>query len=254
MNRYGFGDQDDQQLADRLKDIVSQAKDECRPFYTTFLNIKQRAFARKILSEKKDIAFSFWGGFAEAERMVCAVYPDWMVEITYPIVQLRVKWKGKDELTHRDFLGAVLHLGIARDRIGDIVITEGGGFLAVLQGIAPYLQNNLVTVGRCTVQSVEAGDFSNMQAEKKFVTKSDTIASPRLDCVVAALLDFSRGDAQKLVAAQYVSVDWEMVDATDFIIRENQVISIRGEGRFQIDTIGPQTKKGRLHIIFSKYI
>jgi RNA-binding protein YlmH len=254
MKRIGSLDGEDKQLVDRVKDLCCNVKRDYRPYYTAFLNLKQKTLVQNLLQEERDISFSFCGGFLESERVVCAIYPDWLEEVSFPVVLLRILWKGKDMLTHRDFLGAIMNLGVARDRIGDIVITEGGSFLATMQGIAPYLQNNLFTVGRCSVQSVEVGDFCHIQAPKKFMTMWDTIASPRLDCVVGALLNCSRSDAQKLVGGQYVSVDWDTVDGFDFCVQENQVISIRGKGRYQINTIGPQTKKGRLHIEFGKYI
>lgn len=254
MDRYRLMDEEEKLLADRLEDLCGKAREDCRAYFTPFLNNKQRALAQRLLQEARDISFSFCGGFEQAERVVCAIFPDWMGEITYPIVLFKIMWKGKNELTHRDFLGAVLNLGIVRDRIGDIVVAEGGSFLAVLQGIAPYLQNNLITVGKSPVQSIEAGDFHLITAEKKIKHMSDTIASQRLDCVVGALTNCSRTEAQKLLEAQCVSVNWAITTSYDFAMRENDVVSIKGNGRYCIDSLGPQTKKGRLHIEFGKYI
>jgi RNA-binding protein YlmH len=207
---------EDRQLADRLRDFCCKAKEDYRPHFTPFLTLRQKNLAENLLKGERDVSFSFSGGFLEAERTICAVFPDWMEEITFPIALLRIGWKGKDEPTHRDFLGAVLNLGIARDRIGDIVVREDAAFSAAAESVAPYLKNNLLTVGKSPVQSVEEGDFSSVAAEKKLLLQSATVASLRLDWVVGALLGGSRSGAPKLSGGQRVSVDWEMTGSLTF--------------------------------------
>ena len=245
---------DDKLLLDRLADLCARVKRDKVPVFTFFLDERRKNLADEFLRRQVGVAFSFHGGFFEAEHTMCAVYPDWGLEGAYPIALLRVTWKGPEELSHRDFLGAILSLGISRDVIGDILLQDGKAYLAATREMAGYLQDNLKTVGRCRTHTIEEGDFSHISANRTMEEGSVTAASLRLDCIVAAFLRLSRTKAQELIVAGRVNVDFKNICACDFEVKEGALLSIKGHGRYMLEEIGNRTKKGRLHLIFGKYI
>jgi RNA-binding protein YlmH len=195
----------------------------------------------------------FWGGFEGAERVYLGISAEVQpVAEDFPIAAVRFSWRF-EALTHRDFLGALLSLGLRRDKIGDIVVGDGECRVVLDAGISDFVRQNLTKVGGGGVSCVAAG-LTDIKKRQAFGAVSDTIASPRLDCIVAALADKSRLDAGKLILNGFVSIDFETAEDTAAKLNEGSTVSIRGHGRFIIDGIGPATKKGRLRLEARKYL
>ena len=211
---------------------------------------------------KADVYCALEGGYADAERVKLFLLPDFMSEPEYlaPLAEekmclLRIKGGGFCTLTHRDYLGSLLALGIERHVLGDLVVLDDHSALLFCDAdIAPYICAELVRVGKDGVKIERLPWDTPVELPERYKSMSDTVASARFDCVAAALAGLSREKAQLLIRAGECTVDYEPCDKCDKVIDPPCVISLRGYGKFRIDDLGMQTKKGRLRLLARKYI
>ena len=244
----------DRLLASRVSDAIEAAGRQYVPHFVGFLDGHQRRVAQRVCDRMPgDGRVLFWGGFEDAERTVLGVFPPFGEPETaaFPIRCVRIRWRFR-ELTHRDFLGSLLSLGIRRDKIGDIAVGDGECMVMLDEAVARFVMQNLEKVGGAGVRCEEA-DEASVHVQAHFDELSDTVASPRLDCVVAALGGMSRTESGRLIASGLVSVDFETAVNPSAPVREGSTVSIRGHGRFIMDAIGPATRKGRLKFSARRY-
>ena len=211
----------------------------------------------------------FFGGHPTAERACLFLLPDYLVamlpedeaererelpsyladEIAEAVVALLIKGSGFRNLSHRDYLGAILGLGIERDAIGDVAVQdEHSAILFCPRTLAAFLVGELTKVGSDTVRSRECVIDESFTDGKKYRPISDTVASARLDCVVAALCNLSREAAQSAVKSGLVEVDFEPEERVDTVLEPPITVSVRGHGRFILRSFDGETKKGRLRL------
>jgi RNA-binding protein YlmH len=177
-------------------------------------------------------------------------------ELPFPIVTLKaapVSEKFADRLTHRDLLGAIMNLGIERSVIGDIAIIDNVGYIFALESIAPYIVENLVRV-RHTDMHTEIID--ELPEGDLFRTESKTVQAvgERLDAIVAKVFNLSRDDAQSLFKKLLVFASGREIESTSYIPKENEVISVRGQGRFIYRGCASFSKKGKMNIKVDVYV
>lgn len=242
---------DDGIFLSKMRDVVRLCDKYRYAKFSKFLDSREQA-----LLEKNGISGTLFGGYREAERKIFGVFPDWQ-EADYslfPIDLLRVSKKGDGELSHRQYLGTVLSLGIERDKVGDIIADEDGAYIFLCSDISEFVKENLSKVGRTGVFA----DFSDMEKlvlpEKKFEITECVAASLRLDAVLAGLLGKSRNEVKNLILSGRVSVNHFEIMKTDFLINEEDLLSIRGFGRAKLCKIGAKTRSDRIHLSFKKFI
>ena len=177
--------------------------------------------------------------------------PDLAEEI--PMCALQITGSGFASLTHRDFMGAILALGIERAVLGEIVVTEEGALTFTTPEMAVYLTENLKKIGRDTVKIKKIQPDPQTEIPRKYGTVSVTAASPRMDGVVRALTNLSREDAAALVRAGMVERNYNPVLDVDKQIQPGDVVTIRGYGKYRIDRTDEETKRGRRRIVCRKY-
>jgi len=197
----------------------------------------------------------FFGGYEDAERVMFGVFPDWeeFDENKYPITCIKITKTYPKELTHRDYLGSVLGLGIERSRVGDIKINGNDAYLFVCDDLAGFITGNLNKVGNCKVRCSIADKDGIDLPKQEYIEKSAVIASMRLDAVVAGACNVSRGQAVKLIQAKNVMLNHKECIDVSKEVKERDLISIRKHGRFFVEEVGGMTAKGRLHTIFKFY-
>ncbi len=226
--------------------------------------------SRSELSSEEQFGF-FWGGYPEAQRRlyIClpgfyayslpdseseAVEPSELAklfdELSEHLTAIYIKKRVYVELTHRDYMGAILGLGIDRSRIGDIVMTEEGAVVFAEPRIADYIRSSLSEVGRDHVR-LEAVP-KDIKLSQSFEALSGTVASARLDSVVSEL-------AKELIRRGLVEHNYFEASATDSPVSSGDVISIRREGRvkggkFIVDSADELTAKGRIRLTARKYL
>lgn len=168
----------------------------------------------------------------------------------FPIAALRIECRGakfNKMPTHRDFLGAVLALGIERTKVGDIIIEDDHAIVLVHRELAAYVCANLEKVGRVSVKITEQPlqeDFE--QAQKKGKEIRVTVPSLRLDAVLGSAFKLSRAEAARFIESEKVSVNWRLVTKTSYAVCEGDRITLRGQGRAHITEIAGKSKKDRI--------
>lgn len=257
--------EDIERLFARIDDLCARAE-RGQTAVSVFLSPRELYFACQRLTQRK-ARFLAFGGYDGAERQKLYVLPDYMEGVdsvseleeygeSVGISALRVSGSGFSELSHRDFMGSLLGLGVERSVIGDIVVTETGREAVVFcdTAIVKFLLETWNKAGNDKVR-VESISLPEIFAPKRrFASINDTVASPRADGVVAALCSLSRDKAKELVENEYVEVDYEIVSRPDRLLTAPCLVTVRGYGKFKVLSVGEQTKKGRYRLSAEKYL
>ncbi|SKA76964.1 RNA-binding protein YlmH, contains S4-like domain [Clostridium sp. USBA 49] len=205
------------------------------------------------LQDKFNVKIYANGIFEEAERKMLAFFND--IIYSYPINVIKIKNKSKfQKLEHRDYLGAIIGLGIKREKFGDLIIKDDICYGTFCKDISYYVISNLNYVGKCpcTVELVNENEYKNIKANTENLYIITT--SLRLDSVVGSLCNISRSKAVSIINNGKVLVDYNEIYEKDKSIELNTVITIRGYGKFKIINIIGSTQKGRLKLQISKYV
>ena len=239
----------------RLEDALRLCRDRYRPQFVGFLDERQRALAQTLERRLGEVSLCFYGGRADAERVVAGFFPAFMEpeRAAFPIVPLSFRYRKGERLQHRDVLGALLSCGIRRDKIGDILCGDGLTVVFADTEIASFLCDQIRTVRNEGV-SVVRGVEGELPEARQFRELRDTIASPRLDAVVRVAVGASREEAARRIEAGLVSLNHKPCGSVSAPVQEGDILSIRGSGRFRVAELGPPTRKGRLFLTLQKYI
>ncbi len=241
-------------VAARIADAVRLCNNASFPKFVGFLRPEEVAQA-KTVADKLGCKYCLFGGYESAERMFFGAFPDWCDEPEdyFPITPVTILLKNAETLSHRHFLGALLSLGIKREAVGDILIEKGRAVAFLNSEIAPFVKEQLTKVANVGV-SVSEGFTASLPGLSGFETFSATVASSRLDCVVGALLKSSRSRASELILEKLVSVNSVLTDKTVKAVRSGDTITVRGKGKFIIESLDGRTKKDRIILVAKKYI
>ena len=167
---------------------------------------------------------------------------------------LHIIKKYEKELSHRHYLGTILSLGIERNKIGDILVTDDGAYVFLLSDIAEFVRDNIEKIAGCGVD-IEILDAATVKVpEKKYELLDIVAASERLDAVIASLLKISRNDAKSLILSGKVSVNHFETQGISTQLKEGNLLSVRGFGRAEIFAFGGKTRSERIHIKIKKFI
>ena len=233
-------------LIKRFKELENRSYNRGVYEYSDFLNI----YEQDLLFRNINTSFSLFGGYENAERQI-AVFgneEDFGCSPSYPIVCILVSplmQKFADDLTHRDFLGSVLGLGIKRETIGDIIIKNNTGYIFCLNTIADFITENLKKVRHTSVKCekvTETPEEVNPESTEKFII----VASERLDVIIAEIYNLSRSESNNLFLAKKVFVNGKLTENNSHKIKTGDIVSVRGFGRFNWLGTSGETKKGRL--------
>ena len=199
----------------------------------------------------------FSGGALQAERAICCFLPDYLDESCLreeaPIAAVRAEFFEKDVLTHRDFLGGLMGIGIKRETVGDIYVGRGQCDFFLLREILPYVLDNFLSAGR-TKLHLEQISLDEVQLPEITVKQiKDTVSSLRLDSIAGSGFGLARGKACDLIAAGKVSVNDLPCMKADKLLQEGDKVSARGFGKLVLTQVGGRTKKDRISIIIERY-
>ena len=209
--------------------------------------------------------FIFWGGFDGAERVILLSIPEYIEETDpaaifsayadeCPISAVRIEKDRFSSIGHRDYLGAIMGLGLTRESIGDICVNDGGCDVIALPNAAKYIAQNLTGAGRATLRT-KLIPISEVKAPQiKTAELSITVASPRLDAVVGEIFSLSRSSAAQAVASGLVYINDEQTVKADRRVSPGDKVVLRGRGRATLEGEFIQTKKGRTRIEVKKSV
>lgn len=200
--------------------------------------------------------FMLFGGYDESERKILGVFPEWEEPLaeSFPIVVLKIRCTFKNELTHRDYLGTLMSLGLERAKMGDIIVEDGFAYVFVCADSAEYIKENIRKIGNKGVKTelIELSDFT--PPPRKYEEIDTVCASLRLDAVVGAAAKISRAEASRLIEDGKVKLNHREVCEGAKSVSPDDLLSIRGFGRFIFAEASGETRKGRIHIRLKRYI
>lgn len=242
-------DKEDKLILSRAEDALKIADREYSVRTVGFLNPHQRSLILKNIYPSVDIKTTFEGGYPDAERTMFICLPEYAeYEISEILKVIKISGRDAQSLTHRDYLGSLMGLGITRENIGDILVSETGAFVFVKAEIADYIINNLDKIGRHGVKTELCECSSAEIPQPKLREIKGTVSSLRLDAVLSFAAGISRGRAVELIGHGLVSLNWEVAESVSLKLCEGDLISVRGIGRMRIVSVGGLTRKGRIGI------
>ena len=281
MSYASIRDEDIRLLLSRLDDLCDRgARGEAA--VSPYLTPREAKYARIHLSSRLSAGTAvLWGGYPEAERVRAVILPDYTEGLVDPtalmsdpvaalcsaglddladtlrdaVCPMLVKGSGFRELSHRDYLGSALGLGLERDAIGDILIPDTHSAILLTDSrVGDFLTTQMEKVATDTVRVSRLPEGTSLGGTRRLQPVNDTVASERLDCVVAALCNLSREKAQMAVKSGIVELDYEAVEDCSATVDAPAVISVRGFGKFVVHSFDGTTRKGRIRLVAGKYI
>lgn len=245
---------DDKQLLRRFSELSDRAASRGCWTNTEFLTLaEQDLLLRAVL----DAPAALFGGFDTAERKLALFGSESLCgyEARPPIVCLLIEPaapKFAETLTHRDYLGALMGLGIRREVLGDIVLQDGAAYLFCLDSIADYIRDGCTQVKRTAVRAAAVDTLPALLTAPPEKTTL-VVASERLDALVAAVWSLPRSEAKALVADGHVFLDGRSALDPAAALGGGETVSVRGLGRFRFEGSCAETRKGRLRVEIRKY-
>jgi RNA-binding protein YlmH len=161
--------------------------------------------------------------------------------------------KFAEKLTHRDVLGALMHLGIERNRLGDILCLEDDYYIFCDEDIFPFIMAELNKIRHTMVELSEETDYSHLQANIRLEEEYDMIASNRIDCIIAKAFHLSRSEAANYLSAEKVFINGKCITNCNQSCENGAIISVRGKSRFIFENCNTISKKGKMRVKFSFY-
>ena len=241
----------------RAEDLYRSALQRGQARFSGFLSDRQQVLCKAALDKLRCDFYSFDGGYPEAQRrMLCFTFEEDEVS-PLCFVKITASSLSTQTLTHQDYLGALMGLSVERECLGDVLILPGTpqvAYVAVQERMAGFLERELTEVGRNTVKTTvcsrEEVEWGKMPQPE---VKTATVSSLRLDSVLAAMLNTSRGLACELIKAGRVEIGHVLQSNAHAPVYEGDIFSIRGKGKFQLKAIGGRSRKDRIFIEFFKY-
>ena len=244
-------------LLGHVLDKYEQCRTRNLPVNTAFLSPAEAQGALDLLHAAAiHEGYAFLGGYEGAERRMLFFLPDWQEEAdgTEAMAFVRAVWHESEHPTHRDLLGSLMALGVERETLGDILVSERSADLIVSAGVAPYLMDNWTSAGRTALRLTRIEPENVNVPEQKVREIRDTVATLRLDAVTAAGFSMSRGKAAELIAAGRVQKNYRETTKGDAPVAQGDMISARGLGKFEVAEVGGLSKKGRTGILLRRYL
>lgn len=235
----------------RLDELARRAGERWQPLCSRFLTLEEQDTAQRCAAEH-GVAADFDGGWEGAERAQCCFHP-WEVEPAFTGQWLQVDWHPRfDRVDHRSLLGSLMALGMERDMLGDLVVESERAFVRAMPALAQRLPLELTRVGGTAV-TVRPLAQAPALTPPQGVQQRDTVASLRLDGVLASGLRTSRTRAADWIRQGLVQVNHHSTQRTDLLLKAGDLLSVRGFGRVRLQEAGAPTKKDRIPILLEVF-
>lgn len=245
-------------LKKRLYELADKSYSRGIYTYTSFLSLSEQQVFHEVKKELAYAGVDLEGGAKICDRKMARFgsLETLGYEEAYPIVCLEllpVMPKFAEKLSHRDYLGAIMNLGIERSTVGDIFVQEQGGVLFCQQSIAPYLIENLHQVKHTNIKCRIAESVISLQAaepQETFVT----VSSSRIDGVIAKLYNISRNSSLELFRTGKIFVNGIAMENNSYQLKEKDAVTVRGHGKFLYYGLAGETKKGKERVSLGVFI
>lgn len=254
-------EKEEQFFIKRMNELADMAIYQYRPIFTEFLTLYESSIIFSNVESLASVSVQSWGGYKEAERRLFCFSPmDFLPsKEEFPISCVHIFPKNQkfaSPLSHRDFLGAILNLGIDRKKTGDILVNEKEAWLFCKSEIATFLIEYLKKVKHTCVfcENITQSELSSKIFYPKIQIIKGFVSTLRLDTVISLAFHSSRNHMAEYIHAKKVFINGKLVAENSIKIKENDLISVRGVGKFRYIGIEGESKKGRLVIKIEKYV
>ena len=249
-------------LIAKLTDKIKESKTKNKIVNTEFLNMHQKNVIQKELNRLKEKNYIFFGGYENAQSEVLIIYPQkFDIEIVQAnikniikVIKIKLPKELIGKYEHKNYLSAVMIQGLGRERIGDIIVHSDEAYILILKENAEYLKSSLQDLTRFKKSEIRIIDFEDIKVKpQEFEQLNIKVASNRIDAIVAEIAKTSRNKAEEYIESKKVLINYQEELKYTRSVRENDVIVIRGKGKFIVENIGDKNQKGRLTINIKKY-
>lgn len=245
------------ELLRRAQDLARRCEKNGEISHSLFLTPAEQAHIEKWAQYGTDCTLVLHGGREQCQRRAAFFLPFWAGEESFDpgefIRCVEVK-AGFGEPGHRDYLGALLGLGIDRQWLGDIWLEGSAAWIFCLPSVEGHILASLDKVGRCGVRTRRVPLSSAPPPELRTRDVGFTVKTARLDAVAAGLFSISRTECAKFIAAGEVSLNYEPCLRPDAAVKEGDVLSLRGRGKGEVAAFGSLSRKGRLFVEAKRYV
>lgn len=247
------------QILDKIEFSKSREKIET----TDFLDMYQVSLVENFFRKIKFENYKLYGGYEEAERKVAIIYPEKydekMLEKNYSkilkIVRIKLPEEEQGKYSHRNYLGGIVKLGLNREKLGDILVANEGADIITVENFANILKEQLPSLTRFENSNITIEEIQNLKRrEIKIEEVKIIVPSLRLDNIVSDLARTSRSKAVQIMAQERVFINGKNETKPSKQVKLNDVITIRGKGRFTIKEFAGTTRSGRTVLVIEKYI
>lgn len=233
---------------------IQEVRDQNRFILTNFLNPREKFILTTLVNRLDEIKIQSFGGYLGAEMSRSLIFPDYFVpeqqdfnvtllEIQYPIKFARIH--------HRNVLGTIANMGIERNTFGDIISNGEDWQFFVKSEMVDFFLSQVGKIGNIKVRLIEKELNEAIEPDNDWESGTTTVASVRVDAIVAEGFHISRNHAKELIEERKVQLNWKLHQRPDFELVENDLLSVRGYGRIRLDSIEGKTKKDKIRVLLS---
>ena len=250
--------QEDELQKKRFAELAKRSYQNNMYTFTGFLNVNEQALFFEMEKEVAYAGYSLWGGAENSERRMLRFGSEenFGYSEEFPIACITVKplmKKFADNVSHRDFLGSLMNLGIERSVLGDILVRDKGAYILCDVNMAAYIAENLSRVKHtsmlCTVSQEMPPEIQPQLQQMELIASSD-----RADAVIAKAYQLSRSQSLELFRAKKIFVNGRQYENNSGILKPDDIVSVRGFGKFLYRGMVQETKKGRFKVLIEKYV
>ncbi|MGN1327958.1 MAG: YlmH/Sll1252 family protein [Clostridia bacterium] len=263
LNKYS--NEEDRLLAAKILDKIKLAKTRNQIVNTDFLDMYQKRISQEVLNIEKEKDYTYYSAYKGAEKNILIIYPEKYNQIfannrfdyseIVKLIRITLPNELKGKYLHKDYLSGIMKLGVKREKVGDILVFENGADIIVIDEISKYILNNLGQLTRFSKSKIEELNINEIrQPEIKKEELRITVPSLRLDSIIGELANCSRTLASEMIMSQRVFVNYENKTQNSKLVKQGDVIVIRGKGKFNILRTDGITKKGKTVVIVEHYI
>ncbi len=247
------------QLKKRFLELAGRAYTNYQYQFTGFLNLMETSLFLQSAREFPHVPYTLFGGMEDCERQMARLGSEEMMGYVeqFPICCLKAEpnlQKFADQLGHRDVLGALMNLGVERSNIGDIILCDNVAYIFCHERMAEFLTTELTQIRHTPVRCSVVEELPEATALRKTENVRVQVASVRLDALISKVYNLSRGDSLELFRLKRVFVDGKICENNSYAVKENEVISVRGFGKFKYRSQDGVSKKGKLNVTVEKYV
>ena len=245
-------------LLKRFRELACKSYNSGIYIFTDFLGLAEQSVFNEAKASFSGVKYTAFGGADGAERKIVRFGDEESLGYTedFPIICIKaepVSQKYADKLTHRDFLGALMNLGIERSKLGDIPIIDNIGYIFAKEEIAPFIITELKKVKHTDMKLSVIDSVPDGELYKTEKRKIQTVGE-RVDAVIAKVFNLSREDAKSLFLKRLVYIDGRLCENSSYIPKRGEIVSARGHGRFIYLGYETTTRKGKLNLEVEVYV